>query len=114
MGEIVFWTIMRTAITIPLVWLLQGYLDFKFWWVLSLFAIYGVIVHPAIIHYRLFEEKNKDIIESTLCSTCLHFDKSAVLCMKHDTHPTQEILPCEGLDWEPNAFQTSKDELTSE
>ena len=105
---------MRTAITIPLVWLLQGYLDFQFWWVLSLFAIYGVIVHPAIIHYRLFEEKNKDIIESTLCSTCFHFDKSAVLCMKHDAHPTQEILPCEGLDWEPDAFQTSKDELKSE
>jgi len=44
----------------------------------------------------------------------MHFDKSAVLCMKHDTHPTQEFLPCEGLDWEPNAFQTSKDELKSE
>ncbi|MCK7518951.1 MAG: hypothetical protein MZV64_15110 [Ignavibacteriales bacterium] len=73
MGEIVFWTIMRTAITIPLVWLLQGYLDFQFWWMLSLFAIYGVIVHPAIIHYRLFEEKNKEIIESTLCSTLLAF-----------------------------------------
>lgn len=36
MGEVVFWTIIRTAITIPLVWLLQGYLDFNFWWVLSL------------------------------------------------------------------------------
>lgn len=105
MGEIIFWTIIRTAITIPLVWLLQGYLDFKFWWVLCLFAIYGVIIHPTIIHYRLFEEKNADIIDSTLCSTCQHFDKSAVLCMKHDSHPTTEYLPCDGVDWQPKEFQ---------
>ena len=105
---------MRTAITIPLVWLLQGYLDYQYWWVLCLFAIYGVIIHPAVIHYRLFEEKSKEIIESTLCSSCLHFDKSAVLCMKHDTHPTKEVLPCEGLDWEPGTFQASQDELKSE
>lgn len=114
MGEIVFWTIIRAAITIPLVWLLQSYIDFQFWWVLTLFAIYGVIVHPAIIHYRLFEEKNKDIIESTLCSTCQHFDETAVLCMKHDAHPTKEFLPCDGFDWEPKTFYTHKDELKSE
>jgi hypothetical protein len=114
MGEIVFWTIMRAAITIPVVWLLQGYFDFKFWWAISLFAIYGAIIHPAIIHYRLFEEKNKDVIESTLCSSCRHFDKTAVLCMKHDEHPTQKYLPCDGIDWEPRTARTSKDELKSE
>ncbi len=111
MGEIVFWAIMRTAITIPLVWLLQSYLDFQLWWMISMFAIYGVIIHPAMIHYRLFEEKNKDIIDSTLCSSCVHFDKTAVLCLKHDIHPTQENLPCDGRDWEPKSFQASQDEL---
>lgn len=114
MGEIVFWTIIRTAITIPLVWLLQGYLDFQIWWMLTLFSIYGIIIHPAIIHYKLFEEKNKEIIESTLCTTCQHFDKSAVLCLKHDTHPTKDLLPCEGIDWSPKEFYTNKDELKSE
>lgn len=110
MGEIVFWTIIRAAIAIPLVWLLQGYIDYQIWWIVSLFTIYGVIIHPTIIHYKLFEEKNKDIIESTLCSSCIHFDKSAVLCLKHDEHPTQEHLPCNGIDWEPKAFQTSQNE----
>lgn len=113
MGEIVFWTIIRTAITIPVLWLLIDYVDFQLWWLLCLFAIYGVIVHPAIIHYRLFEEKNRDIIESTLCSSCRHFDRSAVLCLKHDEHPTKDILPCEGLDWEPKVLQSNEDEIIS-
>ena len=113
MGEIVFWTIMRTAITIPLVWLLQCYMDVLFWWVIVLFSIYGVIIHPAIIHSRLFEEKNKDVIESTLCSSCQHFDKTAVLCLKHDKHPTKDTLPCDGIDWEPKAFKSSEDEIIS-
>ena len=105
MGEIVFWTIIRTANKLT---------NHQIWWLVSLFAIYGVIVHPAIIHYRLFEEKNKEIIESTLCSSCIHFDKTAVLCMKHDKHPTQQDLPCDGIDWEPKEFQKNKNELKSE
>jgi len=100
LGDIVFWTIVRTALVIPLVWFLQNYIDLQLWWIISAVSIYGIIIHPAIIHYRLFEEKNKEIVESTLCSTCRHFDKSAVLCMKHDKHPTKEYLPCGGLDWE--------------
>ena len=100
MGDIVFWTIIRTALVIPAVWILQSYIDIQLWWIVSLAGIYGIIIHPAIIHYRLFEEKNKEVVESTLCSTCRHFDRSAVLCMKHDKHPTKDFLPCEGLDWE--------------
>lgn len=102
MGEIVLWTIIRTVILIPLLWLAQPYIDMKFWWLVAAMAVYGFIVHPAIVRYRAFEEKNHDIIESTLCSTCKHFDKSAVLCMKYDKHPSKDFLPCEGLDWEPN------------
>ena len=105
MGEIVFWTIMRIAIVIPTLWILRSYIYFQLWWAISLFSIFGVIIHPAIIHFKLFEEKNKDIIESTLCSSCRHFDKTAVLCMKHDKHPSKDFLPCEGVDWEPGNNQ---------
>jgi len=103
LGEIVFWTLLRAAVTIPAVWLLRGYFDFQLWWMISLMAMYGIIIHPAVIHYKLFQERNKDIIENTLCSNCKHFDKTAVLCMKHDKHPTKTELPCEGLDWEPDS-----------
>ena len=112
MGEIVFWTIIRTAVVIPIVWFLGSYIEYQFWWIISVMAIYGVIIHPAIIHYRLFEEKNKAVIESTLCSTCRHFDKSAVLCMKYDKHPSVDYLPCNGLDWEPKTTNVDSEDTS--
>jgi len=60
-----------------------------------------LIVHPAMVSYRWFEERNKKVIESTLCSSCKHFDQSAVLCIKYDKHPTENYVPCDGVDWEP-------------
>lgn len=104
MGAIVFWTIIRSAILIPIIWILQSYLPFNFWSIISLVGIYGLIIHPAVQHYKLFEENNKEIIESTLCSSCKHFDRSAVLCMKYDKHPTVDYLPCNGIDWEPKSL----------
>jgi len=102
MGEIVFWSIFRIVLLIPILWISRDYIDFRFWWIIASTAIYVVIIHPAILHYRLFEEKNKDVIESSLCSTCKNFDKTAVLCLKHDRHPSVNYIPCEGLHWEPN------------
>lgn len=32
MGGIIFWGIIRTAILIPALWLLQDYIDYKYWW----------------------------------------------------------------------------------
>jgi hypothetical protein len=103
LGELIFWTIIRSAILLPLIWFLKGYLDYQFWWGISVVAFYGVIIHPALIHYRLFNERNKEIIEDTLCSSCEHFDKSAVLCLKHDKHPTIDYVPCDGIDWLPKS-----------
>lgn len=109
MGEVVYWTIIRAAIVIPAVWILKDYVDYQLWWYIIIASIYGVIIHPLTIHYRLFEEKNKEVLESSLCSSCKSFDKSAVLCMKHDKHPSKDYLPCEGLDWEPDS--TPKEEF---
>lgn len=101
MGEIVFWTIIRAAIIIPLLWIVTGYLDFGYWWIVSIMSIYVVVIHPSIIQYRLFEEENRQILTGTLCSTCKHFDKTAVLCMKHDEHPSLHYIPCDSVDWQP-------------
>lgn len=103
MGEIVFWTLIRIAFSIPLVWILRSYLDYSIWWITIVFIFYGIVIHPAILGYRKFEEKNKNLVESSLCSSCKHFNKSAVLCIKHDEHPDINYLPCEGLDWEPKS-----------
>jgi fatty acid desaturase len=101
MGEVVFWTIIRAAVTIPGLWILKSQIDFQLWILISLAAVYVLIIHPAMVSYRWFEEHNKKVIESTLCSSCKHFDRSAVLCIKYDKHPTENYVPCDGVDWEP-------------
>ena len=101
MGEVIFWTMVRIVVVLPLIWILRGYVGYDLWWTISLFAIYGIIIHPAIIHYNRIHEKNQEVIENTLCSSCEHFDESAVLCLKHDKHPTKENIPCGGIDWSP-------------
>lgn len=101
MGEIIFWTIIRTAITIPAVWILRSYINEQLWLLIGIAAIYLIIIHPAFLSYRKFVVKSKEVMDSSLCSTCRHFDPSAVLCMKHDKHPTENYIPCEGEHWEP-------------
>jgi hypothetical protein len=101
MGAIIYWTIIRIAVLIPLLWIATDYIDYKYWWMIVSMSIYGFVIHPAVIQYKLFNEENREIITNTLCSSCKHFDRTAVLCLKYDEHPTEEIIPCEGGDWEP-------------
>lgn len=105
MGSIIFWGIIRLALTIAGIWILYYYMDYSLWWAFGIVALYGIVLHPAIIQYRLFEEENKEVIDFTLCSTCKHFDKSAVLCLKLDEHPTKKYLPCDGEAWEPKSYE---------
>lgn len=101
MGRIIYWGLIRVAILIPVLWIFIEWIDYKFWWIIAVMAVYGVVIHPAIIQYRLFTEENQQILEDTICSQCKHFDTSAVLCTKYDEHPTEEYIPCDGVDWEP-------------
>lgn len=101
MGDIVYWTLIRTAMILPLIWLAKDYFDEKYWWILGILSITLFIIYPAYYSYTKFIEKNKNVISNTLCSTCKHFDESAVLCMKYDKHPDENFIPCEGKGWEP-------------
>jgi hypothetical protein len=76
-------------------------MDAQLWWMVSIAAIYVLIIHPAMVSYRWFERRNKKVIESSLCSSCKNFDPSAVLCIKYDKHPTENYVPCDGVEWEP-------------
>ena len=103
MGHIVYWGILRTAALIVVLWISYDWIEYKVWWMMiSAIAIYGVIIHPVIVQYKNFTQKNKEVIDNTLCSTCKHFDESAILCMKYDQHPTKDFIPCDGIDWEVN------------
>jgi len=101
MGGIIFWAIIRTAILIPLLWIFMDWIQYKYWWAVLSVTIYGVIIHPAVVQYKLFLDKNKELLTNSLCSTCRHFDETAVICLKYDKHPTKDYIPCDGADWEP-------------
>ena len=111
MGHIIFWAIIRTAVLIPTLWALYGYVEYRYWWWMVIFSVAGIIIYPITIQYKIFIEDNEEIIEHTLCSTCKSFDRTAVLCMKHDKHPTLKELPCEGLDWEPVGNENEQKEI---
>ena len=101
MGAIVYWSLVRIAVLIPAMWFLLDWINEKYWWLAIAMAVYGVIIHPAVLQYKNFVEQTKEIVENSLCATCEHFDESAVVCMKYDKHPTEESIPCDGVAWEP-------------
>ncbi len=100
MGSIVYWTLIRLAVLIPVTWYLLDTIDYKFWWIISVTLFYLAIVHPAVIQYKKFKEE-ADPLKDTICNQCKHFDQTAALCMKYDEHPTPENIPCDGIHWEP-------------
>ena len=57
MGEVVFWTLIRIVIILPIVWLLKDRVDYNFWWTASLISIYLLIIHPALVKIKSFNEK---------------------------------------------------------
>lgn len=101
MGEIIYKTLLRFGLLILLLWFFKDRFDEKYFWILSILAMYLFAFHPAYLSYKKFQDRNQVIITSTLCSTCKHFDETAVLCTKYDKHPTEHYIPCEGNAWEP-------------
>jgi len=100
MGNIVYWTLLRIVIVIPAIWFLLDLINYRYWLIWGFIIIYIVIVHPAYVQYKKFMETHKEIIEETICSSCKHFDKSAILCMKYDKHVSKDDIPCGGVHWE--------------
>ena len=100
LGEIIYKTILRLLFVLFAIWFTKDFFDEIFFWIISLLGIYFFVINYSILSYQKFTEINNDIINNTLCSSCKHFDGSAVLCMKYDKHPTKELIPCKGNDWE--------------
>jgi hypothetical protein len=101
LGEIIYKTLIKFFLLIIIIWFVKDSFDEKFLWILSALSFFFFIVHPAYLSYQNFIEANRNIVISTLCSSCKHFDESAILCTKYDKHPTETYIPCEGSDWEP-------------
>jgi len=57
-------------------------------------------VLPDDTGYKKFYAQNREIIENSICSKCRHFDESAVLCTKYESHPKPGYIPCGGKEFE--------------
>ena len=101
MGRVIYWGLIRTLIMIIVLWISYEYYYNQYWWIIALLAVYIFVIHPIISQYKKFNEESKKVILDSLCSTCKHFNETAVLCIKYDKHPTDKYIPCEGQDWEP-------------
>jgi glucan phosphoethanolaminetransferase (alkaline phosphatase superfamily) len=101
LGEIVYKTLIRFILILLTLWFSKTLFDENIFWVVSILAIFFFVFHPAYMVYKKFVDDNKNVITNSLCSTCKHFNESAVLCTKYDKHPTDNFIPCEGTDWEP-------------
>jgi hypothetical protein len=88
------------ALSVLFLWITFDYWGEKYFVLIGSLFIFLFVLYPAIRAYKIFMENNKPVIENTLCSSCRHFDTSAVLCMKYDKHPSVSYIPCEGNDWE--------------
>jgi len=110
LGEIVYKTIIRLFFTIIVLWIVSLYFELHYYWIVSILAIIFFVIHPAYSSYQEFIEKNNPVINNSLCTSCKHFDKSAVICLKYDKHPTEHFIPCEGTSWEPKQSLISNNE----
>jgi len=101
MGKIVTETLLRLIVVLTAVYFIRtAFPDDKFWLILAITAVIGGVVLPAYNSYTSFYKSNREIIENSICSKCRHFDESAVLCKKYESHPRPDFIPCDGKEFE--------------
>ena len=105
-GSIVWGVMLRTAISIVLIYLILDELKIHEHWYLILLCIWLFALYPGWRQWQVFQTKIKKISEETLCGSCIHFDKTGQLCKKLDEHITKDYIPCEGELWEPRHFDS--------
>lgn len=102
MGSIISWGIFRFAIVLVSMWILRDtVMEYGDWWALFFIAVGAVVLFPAQIQYYRHRDEVTEINKDVLCTTCKHYNRDEALCMSYDQHVTIEVIPCQGLDWEP-------------
>lgn len=102
MGGVILKSLFNFVLAIFLFFLTKSYINSQYYLLFFLLIFLIIVVIPHLRNINEFNRQNSVLIENTLCSSCQHFDKTAVLCLKFDEHPTVDYLPCEGGCWEPN------------
>lgn len=103
-GAIIWGTLLRSfLILIISFFIIKKYFLYDYL-IILIFILWFFVGFPAYKAYQNFNKEMENFSESTLCGSCRYFEKSAQLCKIYDQHPTKDIIPCEGLNWEPKQF----------
>ncbi len=102
MGKIYFTTLILFAVSIALHLLTYNYFSYWFTPLLYYSIIFLIfLILPFYKNVKSFNERNGEIINKTICSTCNFFDKNNVYCLKLDKFIEKDKIPCNGNDYEP-------------
>lgn len=63
-------------------------------------VLWFFVAWPAYNKFKEYNKRSEEFIESTLCGSCRHFERTAQLCRIYDEHPTKDYVPCDGDAWE--------------
>ncbi len=74
--------------------------DFRRYWWLLLFTLWGMVFYPAYRRWSEFTRHVRQLKEELLCGSCRYFDETGQLCTLLDEHVRPDYIPCEGLAWE--------------
>lgn len=106
-GSIIWGILLRTAILVIIAFFLADNFNLRNIWYFMIFIIWFVAAYPGWRQFQIYHRRLKIVEEETLCGSCKHFDKSSQLCRIFDEHVTRGYIPCEGLNWEPEHFDTN-------
>jgi hypothetical protein len=100
-GSIVAAALMRIAIVGVIAILLRDRVDSSSLVMGALAGAWLLGYYPAYQQYKKFNDRVADLLESTLCGKCRHFDPTSQRCMIYDEHVDENYIACEGESWEP-------------
>lgn len=102
MGSIIYWGLLRFTIVMAAFGLLKSQIsDYGDWWGLFFLTMGIVVLYPAQIAYQRHRSRVKLINNNVLCVSCKHYNPDEALCTALDELVLSEIVPCEGIMWEP-------------
>jgi hypothetical protein len=102
-GTIVFGGMIRLSIIVMATWWISDFWVFHQFWPIFAMMVIMIVFYPAYREMSIFSDTVESLKETTLCGSCKHFEPSAQICSRYDEHITEDHIPCEGMDWEPNS-----------
>ena len=101
MGSIVWGMILRSSLIFIISFTFVEFAQMREHIWIALFLLWFGALYPGWKQIQVFNRKNRELLEDTLCGSCRNYEPDSQLCRIMDEHITRDYIPCEGLNWEP-------------